>query len=212
LSGDKYLLSFIQTLPDATEEWEAFCKLYLSEFPEWEREPLETIKARIQEGRYVLVVARKTAGQRIGFYILDQPHDPDYSILTFMAVAPEFRNQGFGSIICRHAFEHYTERDNHWLLIEAEQRQSQFYGRLGARCLDFEYSVPHFGDAGSSTAMYLMGLVKPVTPDEIDGDFLRIMVEHIFIEGYRVTLSDPCLIKQLKAIPKRVHTLRWPPE
>jgi GNAT superfamily N-acetyltransferase len=206
------MLSFIRTLPDAADEWVAFCQLYLNEFPEWEQEPLDTIKTRIEQGRYILVIAKNAANEPVGFYLLDQPHDPDYSILTFMAVAPEFRNQGLGSIICRHAFEHYTERDNHWLLIEAEQRQSHFYGRLGARCLDIKYEIPHFGDAESSTPMYLMGLMKPVTPKEIDGDFLRIMVEHIFIEGYRVTQSDPCLIQQLQAIPEKVRTLRWPPE
>lgn len=206
------MLRFVPTLPDAAREWASFCQLYLSEFPEWEQEPLDTIKTRIEEGRYALIAAQNTANELVGFYLLDQPHDPDYTILTFMAVAPEFRNQGLGSTICRHAFEHYTDRGNHWLLIEAEQRQSYFYGRLGARCLDLEYSVPHFGDAESSTPMYLMGLMKPATPDEIDGDFLRIIIEHIFIEGYRVTSKDPCLIKQLEAIPAKVRTLGWPPE
>jgi GNAT superfamily N-acetyltransferase len=199
-------------LPDSKKNWNCFCRLYQSEFPTWEQEPLDAISERLRDGRYVLTGVWIPDGQLVGFYLLDLPKDPDYSILTFMAVTPEYRNQGLGSEICRHAFQHYTEREHHWLLIEAAERQSSFYGRLGARCLELEYHIPHFGDAESGTPMYLMVLMKPAIPDEMDGDFLRRIIEHIFIEGYRVTREDPCLQRQIELIPSKVRTQEWPPE
>lgn len=205
-------LHYFSILPDQLSDWKGFCVLYQSEFPSWEQEPLDAISGRLRDGRYKLTGARNADDQLVGFYLLDQPREPDYSILTFMAVAPEFRNQGLGSQICQHAFTHYTKRDRHWLLIEAEERQSFFYGRLGARCLGLEYHIPHFGDTESSTPMYLMVLMRPVIPNEMDGDFLRRIIEHIFIEGYRVKREDSCLQSQLELIPSKVRTLEWPPE
>jgi len=205
-------LHYSTILPDNAKDWDCFCRLYQSEFPAWEQEPLDAISERLAEGRYSLTAVKNPKGQLVGFYLLDQPNNPDYSILTFMAVTPEYRNQGLGSQMCRHAFSHYTKREHHWLLIEAEERQSFFYGRLGARCLELEYHIPHFGDAESSTPMYLMALMKPATPNEMDGDFLRGIVEHIFIEGYRVAREDPCLQRQRELIPSKVRTLEWPPE
>lgn len=205
-------LHYFRILPDQLSDWKGFCRLYQSEFPAWEQEPLDAIRERLLAGRYSLTGVKNTEGQLMGFYLLDQPNDPDYSILTFMAVTPEYRNQGLGSEICRHAFTHYTKREHHWLLIEAEERQSLFYGRLGAQCLELEYHIPHFSDAESSTPMHLMVLMKPTTPNEMDGDFLRRIIEHIFIEGYRVTREDDCLIRQLELIPSKLRTLVWPPE
>jgi hypothetical protein len=54
--------------------------------------------------------------------------------------------------------------------------------------------------------------MKPDTPDQMDGDFLRRIIEHVFIDGYRVTREDRCLIRQLELIPDKVRTLEWPPE
>lgn len=205
-------LHYFSILPDMANDWKGFCTLYQSEFPSWEQEPLDAISERLSDGRYALTGVRNANDRLVGFYLLDQPGEPDYSILTFMAVAPEFRNQGLGRQICQHAFTHYTKRDHHWLLIEAEERQSFFYGRLGARCLELEYHIPHFGDAESSTPMYLMVLMRPAIPNEMDGDFLRRIIEHIFIEGYRVAREDSCLQSQLDLIPSKVRTLEWPPE
>lgn len=205
------VLQYSLTLPDTSQDWAAFTRLYQDEFPIWEQEPLDTMRERLDDGRYTLTVAKDAGDHPVGFYLLDQPTAPVYSILTFMAVAPEYRNRGLGRQICRHAFDHYSEQEGRWLLIEAEERQSFFYGRLGARCLDIEYHVPHFDDPGNTTPMYLMVLMRPFTPDQMKGDFLRRIIEHIFIEGYRVNSDDPCLIRQIASIPETVPTLVWPP-
>ncbi len=205
-------LVYSSILPNHTKDWASFCTLYQSEFPDWEQEPLNTISERLSEGRYALTGVKDNAGQLLGFYLLDQPRDPEYSMLTFMSVEPRYRNQGLGSRICQHAFTHYTQQKQRWLLIEAEERQSFFYGRQGARRLELEYHIPHFDDSGFSTPMYLMGLMKPDTAGQMDGDFLRRIIEHVFIDGYRVTREDRCLIRQLELIPDKVRTLEWPPE
>jgi predicted N-acetyltransferase YhbS len=203
-------LSYHDTSPSSPAEWALFTGLYQEAFEESEQEPIEIIEQRILSGRYLLELVQNEHHEVVGFYLLDRPSDLDYVILTFLAVRPAFRNRGLGGLICQHVFENYSSKSGQCLFIEAEDRQSIFYGRLGARRLDIEYATPSFIDSASMTPTQLMLVMKPQIPDLIDGDILTRIIEHIFMDGYHVKQDDPRLISLLEKIPDTVHTMEWP--
>jgi predicted N-acetyltransferase YhbS len=203
-------LSYHDLSPSSSGEWQQFIELYDEAFEESEQEPVEIIRERLLTGRYLLEVAQDASNEIVGFYLLDRATDPDYVILTFLAIRAAFRNQGLGSQICRHIFESYSSTPGKWMLIEAEDRQSIFYGRLGAKRLAIDYAIPHFDDSDDMTATHLMLVIKPTIPDQINGDILRRIIEHIFMDGYHVKRDDRRLTTLLEKIPDSVKTMDWP--
>jgi ribosomal protein S18 acetylase RimI-like enzyme len=185
-------------------DWQAFAALYSQTFPEWEREPLEQISARLGDGRY------RAAGlwegrALLGLHLRDDVSTPAYSVLTFVAVTDGHRGGGLGQRLVADAVAaHAARRPHRPLFVEAEATPQRLYRRAGFLPLALEYRVPHYRDAERTQAMALL-VRMPAAETSLDGEYLRAVIEHQFIDGYRVAADDARLRMQLARVPKRVE-------
>jgi predicted N-acetyltransferase YhbS len=183
----------------AGRAWQEVLRIYRAAFPTWEREPEWMLANRINEGRYLLKVAQHKESV-IGFYILDLVPPERYTLLAFVAVMEGERNKGIGSKLCAEAVATFRALGAYrWLLVEAQDRQGEFYGRFGFRRLALDYRVPRFDGAGTET-MHLMAIPADSDVASIAGSELAQIVRHIFTSGYSLDPSDPRLAAQLTKI------------
>lgn len=191
-------------------DWSAFTALYREAFPAWEREPLPRVTQRIAAGRYRLTVLR-LAGEEsaAGFHLLDYVAALDYAMLTFLALHPAFRGRGLGQRLLRDAISRFLA----WpsgpalLFVEAEAKLVQFYQRVGFCRLAMDYRVPCYGDVATTQSMALLAVPRTERVSEVDGEQIRRIIEHVFVDGYHVRLNDPRLAQQLQWIPDVVRML-----
>lgn len=184
--------------------WRAFTDLYRSAFPEWEREPLEQIATRLEGGRYR--AAGLWAGARLlGFHLRDDVAKPEYSVLTFVAVAAAHRGAGIGRRLVADAVAaHAAAWPRRALFVEAEAGPARLYARAGFRRLALDYRVPHYRDAHGSQPMVLLART-PGADVHLDGGYVRAVIEHQFVDGYRVDSGDHRLCAQLHRVPDCVE-------
>jgi len=206
------LSEIVPVQPDGGAIGNDCMRLYYEAFPPWEREWDSLLERRTAKGRYQMRAGLKN-GQVVGFYVLDVEEDGQtYALFSYLAVAEKERGQGYGEALTRHAIGLFLERgDRRWLLIEAEDRQARFYGRIGFAKFGFDYFVPRFGEA-SAVPMHLMGFSSEGPPATVAGEALKPMIERIYLSGYKLKPGDPRLAKQLALIPDEVRLLDWPPE
>jgi ribosomal protein S18 acetylase RimI-like enzyme len=198
--------------PDGGAIWNDCMRLYHEAFPPWERESDRLLERRMAKGRYLMRAGLKNE-QAVGFYVLDVEEDGQpYALLSYLAVAEAERGQGYGEQLTRHAIGLFLERgDRDWLLIEAEDRQARFYGRIGFAKLGFDYYVPRYGDAGA-VPMHLLAIAKKGRRPSVAGKALKPIIERVYRDSYKLDADDPRLVKQLALIPDEVRLLDWPPE
>ena len=202
-------LSICKTTPSDTATWQAAMDIYRQAFPEWEREPEDILLERIHNGRYVMYCGLEN-NTVIGFYLLDINPSHHYALFCFLAVSEHCRGRGFGSDLCRDAVARFQQNENlDWLLIEAEDRQAIFYGRLGFKKIAMTYNVPKF-DAADSVPMHLMTIATEPNQHAIDKNTLTQLIEHIFVTGYHLPKDDVRIQQQVAAIPNSAALVNWP--
>ncbi|WP_456380954.1 GNAT family N-acetyltransferase [Hydrogenimonas sp.] len=203
MTQESYRLLDVAEHPEYLEAAE---RIYDASFPAWEKEPISRIRERIASGRYRCVVY--VEGERVlGFYLLDIDRELRFTLFSFLAVDRAWRGRGIGTTLCRAAIEDFRhDPESLWLMIEAEDRQAIFYGRLGFRKILLDYRVPRFDDEGS-VPMHLMAVEKDVP---LDADRLRRIVREIFVRGYGLSPDDPRIREQLERIPERIELIKWP--
>lgn len=130
-------------------------------FPFLERDfPKEELKSRdqfqrlIEKGHYHLYIAKQEASEIIvGYALLFAPQSPKIAWLDYIAIHPEYRNKGYGTLlfkaICNRLkapqgilleVEHPNSED---VEIQANQkRRISFYKRIGAKELKTGYLFP----------------------------------------------------------------------
>ncbi len=197
------------TLTDSVY-WRSCIEIYRESFPDWEREPEDIITKRVQQGRYLLFAGIGTQEKVVGFYILDLVAEVNYVLFSFLAVTQSERGKGYGTFMCKDATPRFKNETNiDWLLIEAENRQAIFYGKLGFRKLTLDYKVPKFGEPGS-VMMHLMTINAHEGINHIQGNDLTQMIERIFLDGYHLSKNDNRVNEQIALIPKQVKLISWP--
>lgn len=206
-----YELKIEQVILTDSANWRFCIEIYQESFPDWEREPEDIITKRVQQGRYHLFAGIDKQEQVVGFYLLDIVAEFNYVMFDYLAVKANQRGKGYGTLMCQDAITRFQTKTNiDWLFIEAEERQSIFYGKLGFRKLTLDYQVPEFGEPGS-VMMHLMTIYtykKDI--NYIAGNDLVRMIEHIFLDGYHLSKNDHRVSKQLSLIPKQVKLIPWP--
>ncbi len=185
---------------DDSAGWRAFGDLYRSAFPEWEREPLDQTARRLESGRYR--ASGCWAGARLlGFHVCDDVAEPEYSVLTFVAVAAIHRGRGIGrrriaDVVAAHAGA-WPRRT---LFVGAEAGPARLYAQAGFRRLALDYRVPHYSDGFATQPMTLLART-PGADTCMDGGYVSAVIEHQFIDGYRVDACDERLLAQLVRVP-----------
>jgi len=175
--------------------WDDCIEIYRESFPEWEREDEAKILQNLRSGIYKMF-CYKEESKVLGFYILDVNTQLNYTLFSFLAVKESKRGLGLGSKLCLHAIEYFHKvLACSYLFIEAQERQTQLYAKLGFKVLDIDYRVPAF-DSTKSIEMNLMLLqeleITPVT--------LRPIIKDIFLRGYGLDEDDIRLKEQLQRI------------
>jgi len=203
-------LAIAEVSDSGSADWRGFMSLYREAFQAWEREPEDVLAARVRAGRYLLCLGRDHTGSAVGFYILEVNRDVDYVMFTYVGVAQSARGRGLGTALVRDAVRRFRDEIGaEWMLIEAGDRQAQFYGRLGFKRLDLDYHAPRFEEEGAAP-MHLLSMAANDQAEFIDGSRLAEMVRHNFVHGYRVAEDDPRVRRQIAEIGPRVRCERWP--
>jgi GNAT superfamily N-acetyltransferase len=208
-----HLSDIVPVEAEGGDVWRHCVRIYEEAFPEWEREPERVLVMRVRQGRYRMY-AGMIEDRTVGFYILDIEEEGQvYALFSYIAVDPRERGKGYGTELTRHAFKVFSGlRGRRWMLIEAEKRQAELYGRLGFLKFDVDYLVPRYDGSGSE-AMSLMAVPFNPSARSISGDELRQIVERIYRSGYKLDADDPRLDEQLDRIPAgEIRLMAWPPE
>ena len=196
-------LTFLHVETKTHKYFKDFVEIYTQAFDEDEQESIEVIKQRIQEKRYSLVLALKDE-TILGFYILDIVKKYKFVILTFLAVAENFRANGYGKELCNDAISFVLNLKNIDLfLTEAKELQSVFYKRLGFKKLNLDYNIPNFDDENSAETNLM---IFPLDEEKsVKKEYLKKIIQDIFMDGYQVKEDDIRLKNQLEKINKNIE-------
>lgn len=186
-------------LPQAQDAlWHQAMALYQEIFPEWEREPVDSIAQAInnQESRLVVIVQDE---QVIGVSITELYPEHHFALLGYLFIAPAWQRKGLGQKLCQEIFQFYQADNTYqWLLVEAEPEPEVFYHQIGFSTIPFYYQSPHYNDH-ESTAMALMFHHTQNRSAPNKSQLINI-VNCLFIDSYQLSNDDPRLESQLNAI------------
>ena len=185
-------------------------RLYMEAFPRWERESEGALRRRLASGRYWMRAGIDRHGDVVGFVTLDIEPPLEFGLLTYLVVAESMRGQGLGTALTHEAIRLFRQETNcRWLLIEAEDRQAELYGRIGFLKIDIGFDVPRIGDDGV-VPMHLMVYPRDDAPSSMTAADLRRIIEWIYKSGYMLREDDPRVVRQLALIEDNVALIRWP--
>jgi len=185
--------------------WDDAIKIYDDSFPAWEKESTKQILKHIKNNKYKMI-AYVFKDEVQGFYILDINYKLDYTLFTFLAVKENLRGNGIGTKLCQNAIDNFNNYiQSQWLLIEAEDRQSKFYGKLGFKKILIDYFVPEFNSM-ESVNMHLMCIKKD---KDLDSLSLTNIIRNIFLFGYSLDEKDKRIQNQLNKIPLNINVVDW---
>jgi len=196
--------------PGQQDLWDECIRIYTAAFPRWERESEGALRRRLGMDRYRMRAGRKN-GKIVGLVILDIEPPFKSALLTYLAVDDDERGKGYGTALTEEAirlFREETECD--WLLIEAEDRQAELYGRIGFLKISVDFYVPRFDDQGV-VPMHLLALPRHPGLANMSADELKQTLEWIYQSGYLIRSDDPRLAKQLSAVTGDTELIAWPP-
>jgi len=185
--------------------WSNAIAIYNNSFPEWEKENIDNISKNIKKGKYKMV-AYTSDNEVQGFYILDINYKLNYTLFSFLAVKENLRGKGIGTKLCLNAINYFQNNiPCQWLLIEAEDRQAKFYGKLGFKKIIIDYAIPEFNSV-ESVKMHLMCIEKDKKLDKLS---LINIIKNIFTFGYCLNKEDKRIQEQLNRVPLHIKTIDW---
>lgn len=186
--------------------------IYEKAFPPHERHPREVMQERIAAGKNQLFVGKD---ENVVFIALLYPlTGTTFTLLDYLATAPDARGQGWASDFLREAFADFRAREE-FLMLEVEDpdfgenrgerlRRCAFYRKNGA--LEFSgvrYLLPPL-QGHQTTEMRLM--ISPNYPtDTIDAALVRHIVTRLYHDLYGRPAGDPLLQSFLPEIREPVH-------
>ncbi|MGY6528476.1 MAG: GNAT family N-acetyltransferase [Cyanobacterium sp.] len=160
-----FVYNYFQVSDPDSNDFLGAIALYEQSFPPSEKLPTATIKDKIKKNIFQLWI-QKDQEKIILMAILCPLPETDFTLLGYLATAPEYRGKGLGKEFM--AFIKKTlQKENQWLLLEVEnplfppdqeikQRRVDFYLRLGAKIIkDVSYLLPDLSEQ-TSPEMILM--------------------------------------------------------
>ena len=122
---------------------------YLEIFPEDERKPLELLYSSYKR-HYTKIIQILCKNEMVGFMLLNRVKEKGYTVLDYLAILPQYRNNKFGTKALQMLLE--QERENSGIFIEIEKvglgkdaeenllraNRRNFYEKLGFKELNFD--------------------------------------------------------------------------
>jgi GNAT superfamily N-acetyltransferase len=148
-----------------------------------------------------VVVAVDDEGAVMGGAVGDWDPDSGVYLLSYLAVRPDNRSGGLGTLLMGHVRAWWEQRGASVALAEVDDPRHhavsehgdpvarlRFYDRIGAQVLGVSYSQPEVR-AGSGRVPGMLLLAFLVKPEARRGDGLRAEVLHRFLANY-LALSE----------------------
>lgn len=189
--------------------------IYTISFPPGERVEFSKLISDIHSKRHEIYLVQNEQSKLIGFAILALLLSSKVWFGEYIAIAPDYRNQGIGSELIKFITKDLKERTNAaGLIFEVEtedegddeekdlrQRRIAFYKRLGANIINCvqDYQMPNLAGEGT-LRMRLMWIPLSSGIEKPGGAFLRACIKDIFRKIYDRLPNDAVLHHNLKRL------------
>jgi Predicted acetyltransferase len=192
---------------------EEVASIYEDLFPENERQPLETIKNRIDSHKTELLLALNE-DRVVGFAITWSFEQSAFALLDYLAVHRDWHRKGVGPALMDEV-KQSAKKQNKDLILEIErpgegENQQQragrlrFYIRCGAFILrDVPYLLPAL-QGTVPTPMILM-TIPANTSAEYSGQTIKELIRQIYLEVYNRGRDDKLLHSFIHSVPEKVE-------
>lgn len=187
--------------------------IYVEAIPVAERQNIDTIKDRIQNGKEKLYIG--SIDDKVAFMALLYPlESSQFVLLDYMAVKPEYRKHGLGSEFLKN-INRITDLKNRFFIFEVEdpkagsdeetrQRRVYFYRKNGAKILKHVCYVLPALQGNTPTDMILL-VMAPNRPVWLSGEAIKDAIKQIYGELYFRDESDPLLKSFIDKVPDRIE-------
>lgn len=198
--------------------FEEVASVYEELFPENERQPLETIKTRIDSRKTELLLALYE-NRVVGFAITWSFEQSAFALLDYLAVHRDWQGKGVGPALMDEVRQSAKEQSKDLILEierpgEGENQQQRaarlrFYLRCGAFILrDVPYLLPAL-QGTVPTPMILM-TIPANTSAEYSGQTIKQLIRQIYLEVYNRNGDDKLLHSFIHSVPEIVElTKSW---
>jgi GNAT superfamily N-acetyltransferase len=207
------MIEFSQTVDVTSKTFADAMVIYTQAIPAAERQSIDTIKERLQNGKEKLYTG--SIDGKIALMALLYPLEPSqFVLIDYMAVKPEYRKHGLGSEFLKN-INKITGLKNKLFLIEVEdpktgpdqetkQRRVYFYRKNGAKILKHvSYVLPALqGNTPTDMILLVMAQNRPVW---LSGDAIKAAIRQIYLELYHRDESDSLLQSFVDKVPERVE-------
>jgi hypothetical protein len=209
------MTKFSEVKDTNTPQFTQASTIYTESIPAAERQPLSTIKQRIQSGKEKLYIGEKD-GEISMMALLYPLEDTQFVLLDYIAVKEEHRKHGVGSEFLKNIYKITGFRDKLFLCEvedpktgtdpeqETRQKRVYFYRKNGAKILKHvRYLLPPL-QGNTPTEMILLVISQSNRLLWLAGDAIKEAVVQIYSELYGRDESDPLLAPAIDSIQPQV--------
>lgn len=198
-----------------TTQFSQATDIYTQAIPAAERQTIDTLKERINNGKEKLYIGEKD-GEVTMMALLYPLEDTQFVLLDYMAVKEEYRKRGVGSEFLKNIYE-ITGLKNKLFLVEVEdpktgteqeqqtrQRRVYFYRKNGAKILKHvRYILPPL-QGNTPADMILLVISQNNRLVWLAGDAIKEAIVQIYAELYGRDETDPLLAPVIASIQPQV--------
>lgn len=185
-------------------------KIYLESFPDNERQPVTTIKERLEKGisrLFVGIIKNEVAMMSLLFNL----QESEFILLDYMAVSNKYRGAGTGSKFLEYLLNDLRAKDK-FLILEVEnpsygnnkeqrKKRIEFYRRNDAVMLsDVHYLLPAL-DGKTPTEMNLM-IMPSYSGNVIEKETVHTVILKLYKEVYGRNDNDHLLNSFINDLPE----------
>jgi hypothetical protein len=209
------MTKFSEVKDTNTTQFTQASTIYTESIPAAERQPVDTIKQRIQSGKEKLYIGEKD-GEVSMMALLYPLENTQFVLLDYIAVKEEHRKHGVGSEFLKNIYKITGFRDKLFLCEvedpktgttqeqETRQKRVYFYRKNGAKILKHvHYVLPPMLE-NTPTDMILLVISQNNRMVWLAGDAVKEAIVQIYSELYSRDETDPLLAPVMESIQPQV--------
>jgi ribosomal protein S18 acetylase RimI-like enzyme len=190
-------------------------EIYLHAFPANERQAVETIEARVNNGLYLLYTACAN-NEVLAMMLLYPLGHTEFIVIDYLAVNSGHRKKGIGAWLLREAMADVKHRyEDKIAVLEAEDPEYgdnreerlarvNFYKKLGARTMEgVHYMLPPL--AGDIPTEMVLMLLPGYNDDSVRGIKIKNLIVQMYRQLYGREVHDELLRTFIEQVPRVVR-------